>query len=476
MKRLLLFIIAFALNLSAFSYPWKPAHYVIIDTDGGIEDIRAITLLLASPDVRVLAITISPGSLSAENVYIKVKSLLNSFWHEGIPVGINKSSRFKSPDFAVPLSTIWGQENDLNAENVPDCISVIKEVMSYEKTKVSFICLGGMSTVALALKEIPDFKQQVKEIIWSSNGPKDKNHFNYQVDISAAEKIIKGEIPLKSVISLSEELFYNDPMIKSIAEIPTIYASRFSEFFRKEKVKNRKFLYSANDEMVSVYLHYPELFHHDTLADDFVSSPENIPLLRESILKLLAGETAAKNQVIKSFPTDTSFYSPDVIPFVTEIIKKYGTDEWISSVITNELHRQLGVFSIIGVKMGIRAREYFNTGVDEFSTTSFAGSYPPLSCMNDGLQVSTGSTAGHGLLTVVNDIPPNPSAEFTYMNRKIRLTLKRQIEEMIVSDLKEINFVNGLDNNLYWELIRKNSLKYWRDLDRHDIFLIEKVE
>ena len=54
--------------------------------------------------------------------------------------------------------------------------------------------------------------------------------------------------------------------------------------------------------------------------------------------------------------------------------------------------------------MGIRAREYFNTGVDEFSAVSFAGSIPPLSCMNDGIQVSTGATPGHGLLTVINDI------------------------------------------------------------------------
>jgi len=62
------------------------------------------------------------------------------------------------------------------------------------------------------------------------------------------------------------------------------------------------------------------------------------------------------------------------------------------------------------------------------------------------------------------------------MNRKIRLTLKPQIAEKISSDLKEINFVNGLDGNIYWELVRKNSIKYWRDLDRHDIFMIEIIE
>ena len=44
--------------------------------------------------------------------------------------------------------------------------------------------------------------------------------------------------------------------------------------------------------------------------------------------------------------------------------------------------------------------------------------------MNDGIQVSTGATPGHGLLTVRNDTSAIPSVEFTYMNRKIRLTLE----------------------------------------------------
>ena len=53
--------------------------------------------------------------------------------------------------------------------------------------------------------------------------------------------------------------------------------------------------------------------------------------------------------------------------------------------------------------------------------------YPPLSCMNDGIQVSTGATPGHGLLTVKNEPSPTPAVEFTYMNRKIKLTLKPEI-------------------------------------------------
>ena len=476
MKRILITIIALTLSLSLFSHPWKPSHYVIIDTDGGIDDIRAITMLLASPDVRVLAITISPGALSIHNAYIKVKSLLNSFWHEGIPVGINRNCKFQSPEFPGALNTIWGNENGLDEKTAPNCISLIQEILSNEKTKVSFICLGGMSTSFSAKREIPLFKQQVKEILWSCDNPDDKKSFNYGIDVQAAEKVLEGDITVRVVRSPDEATFYNDLMIKSISEIPTIYAGRISEFFRSDIAKNHEYSYSANDEMVALYLHFAGLFRSDIITDYVDCTPENFSLLRESALKILAGETVAKNQVIKVFPTDSSFYSVDVEPFVTDIIKKYGMDEWTSSVITNELHRHLGVFSIIGVKMGIRAREYFDTGVDEFSTISFAGSDPPLSCINDGLQVSTGSTPGHGLLTVINNAPTTPSAEFTYMNRKIRLTLKPEIEEKIRSELKEINFVNGLDSNIYWELVRKNSLKYWRDLDRHDIFLIEIIE
>jgi hypothetical protein len=61
------------------------------------------------------------------------------------------------------------------------------------------------------------------------------------------------------------------------------------------------------------------------------------------------------------------------------------------------------------------------------------------------------------------------------MNRKIRLALRPEITEKITSELREINFVYGLDSNTYWELVRKNSIKYWLSMDRHEIFEIEEI-
>ena len=179
--------------------------------------------------------------------------------------------------------------------------------------------------------------------------------------------------------------------------------------------------------------------------------------------------------MIKKLPLDPEFYFDDISQSVNDIIDRYGVEEWKSGVYASEMHRHLGVFEIIGVKMGIRAREYFNTGVDEFKAVSYAGSTPPLSCMNDGLQVSTGSTPGHGLLTVRTDTILAPVVDITYMGRRIRINLKPEIAGKISSELKEINFIYGLDSDIYWELVRKNTIKYWREMDRHEIFEVEPL-
>jgi pyrimidine-specific ribonucleoside hydrolase len=166
---------------------------------------------------------------------------------------------------------------------------------------------------------------------------------------------------------------------------------------------------------------------------------------------------------------------PDLQPFVEEIRDKYGEDEWSSGVIANELHRHLGVYAIIGVKMGIRAREYFCTGVDEMTVTTNAGSTPPLSCMNDGIQVSTGATPGHGLLTVSGEPPFLAAADFTHKGKTVRISLKKELTDKVSSELKEINFVYGLDSDIYWELVRQNSIKYWLQFDRHEIFDVKVI-
>lgn len=478
MKRYILTILALFLTVCSFPHPWKPSHYIIVDTDGGVDDMKTLCMLLASHDVRVLAVTISPGVLNTGTAYLKVKSMLNSFFHEGIPMGINRNAGLKNSEMALPANYQWGNETGLDPATAPGSLEIIKEMLEAEKTKISFISLGSLSTAWEAFSALSVFRKQVKEIVWSSDDTGDSSGFNYNADPEKAGKILnQDEIPVNVIKGYNSEagVFYNKEMIESIKGAKTVYADKIFCFLGSDLAKSHKFSFGAVDEMTALYLHYTDLFTKSVSGNITIFTPSASDMLRENAITILKGETVTENQVIREMPEDPLFYADDIAPYVKEIMEKYGHDEWNSGVIANEMHRHLGVFAIIGVKMGIRAREYFNTGVDEFHAVSFAGSMPPMSCMNDGLQVSTGATPGHGLLAISDNPVKNAAAEFTYLNRKIRLSLHPEIEDKISSELKEINFVYGLDSNIYWELVRQNSIKYWLNLDRHEIFLIEEL-
>jgi pyrimidine-specific ribonucleoside hydrolase len=444
MKRYISVAILFFTLISISAHPWKPRHYVIVDTDGGVDDLKALCMLMASPDVRVLAITTSDGYHTASEAYNIVRSMTDGLWHEGLPVAKNE-----------------------------EAVSQIESVLSQETSPVTFIALGSLKTAAEAIDKSPAFTNKIRQIIWSNDGLPGKEGYNYRSSPESAARVLAGPLPVM-VTHGGVNNFYDDSLLAQIKNISTPYAAKVYDLIMSQS--GHQFVFTAYDEMVTLLLHYPSLFNiSQNHAGNKLCTPSDIDALRKTSVIILNGETVQRMQVIKSMPADTSFYMSDLQPFVTVIRQKYGEDEWTSGVIGNELHRHLGVFAIIGVKMGIRAREYFCTGVDEMSVQSHAGSTPPLSCMNDGLQVSTGATPGHGLLTIINDAPLSPAADFTYKDQTIRITLKKELADKVSAELKEINFVYGLDSDVYWELVRKNTLKYWLQLDRHEIFDIERI-
>ena len=139
-------------------------------------------------------------------------------------------------------------------------------------------------------------------------------------------------------------------------------------------------------------------------------------------------------------------------------------------MLTNELHGHLGIYATVGVKMGIRAREYFNIGVDDIEVTTFAGRKPPVSCMNDGLQAGTGASVGHGLITVADTDHPRPEARFTFKGKTIRLALKPEYAERIRRDVRRGIELYGDLTEAYWLYVRELALRYWLDFDRYEIF------
>jgi pyrimidine-specific ribonucleoside hydrolase len=145
-------------------------------------------------------------------------------------------------------------------------------------------------------------------------------------------------------------------------------------------------------------------------------------------------------------------------------------EEWNAALLTNEFHRHLGIYSLIGAKMGIRAREILGAGVDELRVISRTGFEPPISCMTDGLQVATGASLGRGMIEVESG-NPEPAAVFVQGSRRLTLRLRDETAERIRLDIAAAVGKHGGLTPSYWEEVRALALRYWLEMDRREIFV-----
>lgn len=93
-------------------------------------------------------------------------------------------------------------------------------------------------------------------------------------------------------------------------------------------------------------------------------------------------------------------------------------------------HGHLGPFLVVGIKMGIIAlKELNSSGYSDMSVLVETGTTPPISCLTDGIQVSTGCTLGKGNIKVIAN--KKPKAVFTREGKSLAIELKSEILKKI---------------------------------------------
>jgi pyrimidine-specific ribonucleoside hydrolase len=174
--------------------------------------------------------------------------------------------------------------------------------------------------------------------------------------------------------------------------------------------------------------------------------------------------------VFEQFPIEPSLFRADLRPLVPEIIARHGREEWRICVLTNEIHHHLGIYSILGAKMGLKAREHLGASLGSLRVTSFAGSQPPVSCFNDGLQLSTGATLGHGNIELAATGPARVEADFWAGGEGVKMRLKAPFERSVQADVARAVEEHGNLTPAYFVCVRGLALRYWLQWSRHELF------
>jgi pyrimidine-specific ribonucleoside hydrolase len=292
--------------------------------------------------------------------------------------------------------------------------------------------------------------------------------------------VLSADIPMDVVINAGNNAFpFDDDILQRIRSLDSPYARRIAtahknvEIAKRIKSKHLQFW----DDLLPVFILYPNLFEQKAVPnknDLRLFEIRDIENVKSVYTDILISRNYVRSKVFNRFPENPDLFADDVQPHMKNIIHKYGRDEWRMAVLTNEIHGHLGIYALVGVKMGLRARQFFHVGVDDITILSYAGHAPPLSCLNDGIQVSTGGTLGHGLITVSTEPPFRPEATFTFKGRSVILRLKDKYWKKVKTDIKKGVDEYGLNTESYWKYVRKLAIEYWLKWDREEIFILKR--
>jgi len=136
------------------------------------------------------------------------------------------------------------------------------------------------------------------------------------------------------------------------------------------------------------------------------------------------------------------------------------------------MHEHLGAYSVVGVKMGLRAAEVLNAPQHGMKVVSHVPPGPPVSCLDDGVICATGCTPGRALFSRGEIDRDAVKVSFTYNGRTITLTVKRRYRDHVRSRIRALLRVSTLEDRAYWEGVRALGLDIWTNWHRRDLFTV----
>lgn len=444
---------------------------ILCDTDAGLDDLRALTLLLSMEHVEIVAITTSDGVCDPELAAEKVCQLLSALEIYDIPVIIGPETDKEQPAFGgVARSTGWGDA----------CASEIKTYRLHEwigrnpltDDSITVLAFGPLTTVNAMMASTAFNKEQLS-LLWYGN-PKNGEEFNHARNPLAWQQV-SSQIEDIIVFGSTKANPLNSYFLRETASCYNPFANHLTRIHKQKGVHSllESGHFSVWDEMLPLWLNAPELFSLESAGTYQVALALPAADLQAEMIKILRNAGGRRQSVLfEQFPYHSEFYSEDLSELAGELIALHGNEEFRLVVMTCELHRHLGIYSIAGAKMGLYARELLAARLDEVRVHSLIGLQPPFSCLNDGLQISTGATLGQGTITVSEEFA-QAGAVFSTDQKTVKLTLKPEYLAWVKAEIQQAIQKHGNLTPAYWKQVRALALRCWKDWHRSDLFNVE---
>ena len=184
------------------------AKRIIIDTDPGVDDALAFLLALASPEIKLEALTTTQGNVTLEKATRNALSVLELACANHIPVASGSVVPLVQP---LRASAAVHGESGIGNSRLPEpqakpvpahAVDYLIERVLAEPNELSIFPIGPLTNIAMAIRKEPNFAGSVKELVIMGGAILEYGNvtpqaeFNIYVDPHAAHIVFHSEIPI----------------------------------------------------------------------------------------------------------------------------------------------------------------------------------------------------------------------------------------------------------------------------------------
>lgn len=248
---------------------------LIVDTDMGLDDVRAILLLLHSPNYRVAGIVVTEGASDIDAAEKNVRHLLAHFDASHIPVVRGLALDLPVPPWREHSNAMGWVHERIEMSPVPraatepanpnELIQGLRADLQASPGRpqtVYYICLGPLSTLARTLETNRQLPQHISRVYFSGTGPTLEPSWNRACDTKAFEAVL--DAPWKFVAfgrPDSEETTLSTDFIAKLNKMDTPAADFIAALHRAPHIDRliRMGHLKLWDDTIALFLNHPAL-------------------------------------------------------------------------------------------------------------------------------------------------------------------------------------------------------------------------
>jgi purine nucleosidase len=184
---------------------------IIIDTDPGIDDALAILLALASPELRLEALTVVIGNCTTAQGVVNALSVLELAGATHVPVAPGLDRPLLQPVLTAPEThgnTGLGYAQLPRPRQKPTsqhAVDLLIERVMAAPGEITLVAIGPLTNLAMAIRREPAMVEAVREVIIMGGAIRHEGNttplaeFNTYVDPHAAHIVFHSGLPITLV-------------------------------------------------------------------------------------------------------------------------------------------------------------------------------------------------------------------------------------------------------------------------------------